>query len=268
MTTTKEGGGRGEREREKERERERVKSRETLFCWSRQNWWEKREGRGGDGVNDVVNALLLPSLEERGSERQNETGLGCSRSRKSPRKMNLLISLVLVHAGGKEFVSKRRAKKNKEKRRKFLTHKQNKRKRRTNKKETTETRNWPNTFLSFITQHTLLLLLLLLLNNNNRHRQHEQHGGHPRIGRREDAVLHLERREQQRHLSKPSQGGGRRVRESLGFTKEGVSESFGRAQSWTRRESEEVEKFWFCVLRERERERDWLICNARSTKTF
>jgi hypothetical protein len=35
----------------------------------------------------------------------------------------------------------RRAKKNKEKRRKFLTHKQNKRKRRTNKKETTETRN-------------------------------------------------------------------------------------------------------------------------------
>ena len=113
----------------------------------------------------------------------------------------------------------------------------------------------PNTFLSFITQHTLLLLLLLLNNNNNRHRQHEQHGGHPRIGRREDAVLHLERREQQRHLSKPSQGGGRRVRESLGFTKEGVSESFGRAQSWTRRESEEVERFWFCVLRERERER-------------
>lgn len=96
----------------------------------------------------------------------------------------------------------------------------------------------------------------LLLNNNNRHRQHEQHGGHPRIGRREDAVLHLERREQQRHLSKPSQGGGRRVRESLGFTKEGVSESFGRAQSWTRRESEEVERFWFCVLREREREID------------
>ncbi len=75
------------------------------------------------------------------------------------------------------------------------------------------------------------------------------------LGRREDAVLHLERREQQRHLSKPSQGGGRRVRESLGFTKEGVSESFGRAQSWTRRESEEVERFWFCVLRERERER-------------
>ena len=135
--------------------------------------------------------------------------------------------------------------------------KQNKQKRRTNKKETTETRNWPNnTFLSFITQHTLLLLLLL---NNNRHRQHEQHGGHPRIGRREDAVLHLERREQQRHLSKPSQGGGRRVRESLGFTKEGVSESFGRAQSWTRRESEEVERFWFCVLREREREIDWFV---------
>jgi hypothetical protein len=133
----------------------------------------------------------------------------------------------------------------------FDSNKTNK-KRRTNKKETIETRNWPNTFLSFITQHTLLLLLL---NNNNRHRQHEQHGGHPRIGRREDAVLHLERREQQRHLSKPSQGGGRRVRESLGFTKEGVSESFGRAQSWTRRESEEVERFWFCVLRERERER-------------
>ena len=255
MTTTKEGGGRGEREREKERERERVKSRETLFYWSRQNWWEKREGRGGDGVNDVVNALLLPSLEERGSERQNETGLGCSRSRKSPRKMNLWISLVLVRAGWKEFVSKRRAKKTKKREGNFWL-KQNKQKRRTNKKETTETRNWPNTFLSFITQHTLLLLLL---NNNNRHRQHEQHGGHPRIGRREDAVLHLERREQQRHLSKPSQGGGRRVRESLGFTKEGVSESFGRAQSWTRRESEEVEKFWFCVLRERERERERLI---------
>jgi len=46
-----------------------------------------------------VNALLLPSLEERGSERQNETGLGCLKSRKSPRKMNLWISLVLVRAG-------------------------------------------------------------------------------------------------------------------------------------------------------------------------
>ena len=125
----------------------------------------------------------------------------------------------------------------------------NKQKRRTNKKKRPK-RETDKTFLSFITQHTLLLL------NNNRHRQHEQHGGHPRIGRREDAVLHLERREQQRHLSKPSQGGGRRVRESLGFTKEGVSESFGRAQSWTRRESEEVERFWFCVLRERERERE------------
>jgi len=34
-----------------------------------------------------------------------------------------------------------KSKKNKEKRRKFLTHKQNKQKRRTNKKETTETRN-------------------------------------------------------------------------------------------------------------------------------
>ena len=253
MTTTKEGGGRGEREREKERERERVKSRETLFCWSRQNWWEKREGRGGDGVNDVVNALRLPSLEERGSERQNETGLGRSRSRKSPRKMNLIDFFGPGARWLKRVRIEEKSKKNKEKRRKFLTHKQNKQKRRTNKKETTETRNWPNnTFLSFITQHTLLLLLLL---NNNRHRQHEQHGGHPRIGRREDAVLYLERREQQRHLSKPSQGGGRRVRESLGFTKEGVSESFGRAQSWTRRESEEVEKFWFCVLRERERER-------------
>ena len=188
-----------------------------------------------------------PSLEERGSERR-ETGLGCLKSRKSPRKMNLLISLWWCTL--KRVFIEEKTKKNKQNRRKFLTHKQKKQKPKTNKKETTETRNWPNTFLSFITQHTLLLLL-----NNNRHRQHEQHGGHPRIGRREDAVLHLERREQQRHLSKPSQGGGRRVRESLGFTKEGVSESFGRAQSWTRRESEEVEKFWFCVLRERERER-------------
>tara|TARA_B100000497_G_scaffold113767_1_gene135819 strand:- start:185 stop:646 length:462 start_codon:yes stop_codon:yes gene_type:complete len=153
-----------------------------------------------------------------------------------------------VHAE-KSFYREKSKKKQRKERRKFLTQ--------TNKKEEPNKKKRPKretdqTFLSFITQHTLLLLL----NNNNRHRQHEQHGGHPRIGRREDAVLHLERREQQRHLSKPSQGGGRRVRESLGFTKEGVSESFGRAQSWTRRESEEVERFWFCVLREREREID------------
>ena len=151
MTTTKEGGGRGEREREKERERERVKSRETLFCWSRQNWWEKRERRGGDGVNDVVNALLLPWKRWWGSERR-ETGLGCSKSRKSPRKMNLLISLVVVGARWKEFLSREEQKKTKKREKEIFDS--NKQKRRTEQKETTETRNWPNTFLSFITQHT------------------------------------------------------------------------------------------------------------------
>ena len=98
MTTTKEGGGRGEREREKEREREGEESRNTFLLESSKLMRKKRRERG-DGVNDVVNALLLPSLEERGSERQNETGLGCLKSRKSPRKMNLWISLVLVRAG-------------------------------------------------------------------------------------------------------------------------------------------------------------------------
>jgi len=77
-------------------------------------------------------------------------------------------------------------------------------------------------------------------NKLHRPRQFEQHGGHPRIGRREDAVLDLERREQQRHLSKPSQGGGRGVRFSRGFAKEGVGESFSHSQGWTRRQSEKV----------------------------
>ena len=49
------------------------------------------------------------------------------------------------------------------------------------------------------------------------------------------------------------------MRESLGFTKEGVSESFGRAQSWTRRESEEVEVLVLCSERERERERERFV---------
>ena len=161
MTTTKEGGGRGEREREKERERERVKSRETLFCWSRQNWWEKREGRGGDGVNDVVNALRLPSLEERGSERQNETGLGCLKSRKSPRKMNVWISLVLVRAGWKEFVSKRRAKKNKEKRRKFLTQtKQTKKKNQQKRNDRNEKLTKQHFPFFYYATHTIIIIII------------------------------------------------------------------------------------------------------------
>ena len=96
-------------------------------------------------------------LEERGSERQNETGLGCSRSRKSPRKMNLWISLVLVRAGWKEFVSKRRAKKNKEKRRKFLTQtKQTKKKEPTKKKRSKRETDQTLSFLLLRNTHTII----------------------------------------------------------------------------------------------------------------
>jgi len=134
MTTTKEGGGRGEREREKEREREGEESRNTFLLESSKLMRKKRRERGWR-CQWCCECAPPSFLEERGSERQNETGLGCSRSRKSPRKMNLWISLVLVRAGWKEFVSKRRAKKNKEKRRKFLTQtKQTKKKEPTKKK--------------------------------------------------------------------------------------------------------------------------------------
>ena len=99
-----------------------------------------------------------------------------------------------------------------------------------------EQRNKQTTY----TETNRFAFLFLSTNKLHRPRQLEQHGGHPRIGRREDAVLDLERREQQRHLSKPSQGGGRGVRFSRGFAKEGVSESFSHSQGWTRRQSEKV----------------------------
>ena len=132
MTTTKEGGGggRGEREREREGEESRTFLLESSKLMRKA---AKREGRGGDGVNDVQ--CSPPSLEERGSERR-ETGLGCSKSRKSPRKMNLLISLVVVHE--KSFYRREEQKKTKKRRRNFL-HKQTKEE--PPKKETTETRN-------------------------------------------------------------------------------------------------------------------------------
>jgi hypothetical protein len=101
-----------------------------------------------------------------------------------------------------------------------------------------EQRNKQTTYTE--TNRRFSLFSSFFTNKLHRPRQFEQHGGHPRIGRREDAVLDLERREQQRHLSKPSQGGGRGVRFSRGFAKEGVGESFSHSQGWTRRQSEKV----------------------------
>ena len=126
MTTTKEGGGRGESERERERGSE--ESQNTFLLESSKLMRKKRRERGWRC--QWCCECSPPSLEERGSERR-ETGLGCSRSRKSPRKMNLLISLVLVHE--KSFYRREEQKKTKKREGNFwLTNKQ---KRRTNKKE-------------------------------------------------------------------------------------------------------------------------------------
>ena len=158
MTTTKEGGGRGEREREKEREREGEDSRNTFLLESSKLMRKKRRERGWR-CQWCCECAPPSFLEERGSERQNETGLGCLKSRKSPRKMNLWISLVLVHAGWKEFVSKRRAKKNKEKRNFWL--KQNKQKKKNQQKRNDRneklTKHFP--FFYYAT-HTIIIIII------------------------------------------------------------------------------------------------------------
>jgi len=67
MTTTKEGGGGGRGEREREGEESRTFLLESSKLMGKA---AKREGRGGDGVNDVACAPPSHTREVGGGERR------------------------------------------------------------------------------------------------------------------------------------------------------------------------------------------------------